>query len=324
MKTAAGVFSRQSLPRLLPTALILAVLTGSAVAFAVSESLKLEKRPITPTRVDKVFSPVCGCPRARADIDFRLRRPDTVSVSIIDADGRAVRHLVDRRRLSAREHHFTWNGKDDEGRVLPEGDYRPKVRLSGADRTFVLPHPIRIDTTRPRVRVVDVTPRVFSPDGDGLSDRVTVRYRVSEHANVLLLVNGYRRVRTRFKPLRGIVQWYGLAAGRRLPPGTYRLELVAVDPAGNRSAAVAAGSVRLRYVELDGTVFDARPAEVMRVPVGTDARVVRWTVRLGSSVVGRGTSAGTLTVRAPRKPGRYMLVVDAAGHERRAVIIVRR
>ena len=40
--------------RLLPTALVLALLAGSAAAFAVSEGLKLQKRPITPTEITKV------------------------------------------------------------------------------------------------------------------------------------------------------------------------------------------------------------------------------------------------------------------------------
>jgi hypothetical protein len=311
------------LPRLLPTVLILAVLTGSAVAFAVSESLKLEKRPITPTTIDKVFSPVCRCPQARARIGFRLRKPDTVSLSIIDTDGRTVRHLLTHRRLAARRHDFTWNGRDDGGRLLPEGSYKPTVELSNADRTFVLQNPIRIDVTRPHVRVLEVQPRVFSPDGDGRSDRVTVGYRVSEHANVRLLVNGRQRVRPRFKPLRGHVQWYGRIDGRKLFPGTYGLALLAVDPAGNRSRSVPAGTVRLRYLEVDGTELRAQPGQALRVPVGTDAPVVRWTVRRGSSVVARGKGAA-VTLRAPRQPGRYALVIDAVGHQRQLAVVVQK
>jgi hypothetical protein len=308
-------------PRLLTTALVLAVLAGSAVAFAVSERLKLEKRPITPTTIDKQFSPVCRCPQARARIGFRLLKADTVSVSIIDANGHTVRHLVRTKRLGAVKHGFTWNGRDDQGRLLLEGSFKPKVVLADADRTFVFQNPIRIDVTRPRLRLVAVRPRVFSPDGDGRSDRVTVAYRVSEHAHVLLLVNGRQRVRTRFKPLRGELQWYGRVNGRKLPTGTYRLALVAVDPAGNRSASVPAGTVLLRYLEVDGTELRARPRERIRVPVGTDAALVHWTVRKGSSVVTRGKGP-TVVLRAPAKPGRYALVIDAAAHQQRVAVVV--
>jgi hypothetical protein len=312
------------LPRLLPTALILAVLAGSAVAFAVTETLKLEKRPITPTGITKVFSPVCRCPTARADVDFKLLKPDTVTLSIIDTGGEEVRRLVTRKPLNLGRHHFTWNGRDDEGRLVPEGSYRPKVKLSGAERTFILPNPIRVDVAHPRIRLLDVQPRVFSPDGDGRSDRVIVHYRVSERANALLLVNGIQRVRTRFKPLRGELQWNGTAAGRKLPPGVYVLELAAIDAAGNRSKPVEAGRVRLRYLELDGTELHARPGETIRVPVGTDARVVSWVVRRGSSVVGRGSSTATPLVHAPKKTGRYVLVVKAVDHQQQALLVVRK
>jgi FlgD Ig-like domain len=310
---------------MLPTALILAVLAGSAVAFAVSEGLKLEKRPITPTDITKVFSPVCRCPQARANVDFKLLKPDTVTLTIIDAKGATVRRLIYHRRLNkGRPHHFTWNGRDDAGRRLPNGSYKPKIELSDIDRTFVLPNPIRIDVTVPRVRVLTVHPRAFSPDGDGRSDRITIRYRVSEHANALLLVNGRQRVRTRFKPLRGELQWNGSADGRKLRPGTYRLALVAVDQAGNRSRPAPAGAVRLRYLELGAASLRARSGEAIRVPVDTDVRSVRWTVHRGLRLVERGTGSKTLAVRVPKAPGRYVLVVEAAGHQQRAVVVVRR
>ena len=102
-------------PRLLPTALVLALLAGSAVAFAVSEGLKLQKRPITPTEITKVFSPVCKCPQARANIDFKLLKQDTITLSVVDGRGHEVRRLVDHRRLNKGGHHFSWNGQDDAG-----------------------------------------------------------------------------------------------------------------------------------------------------------------------------------------------------------------
>ena len=40
----------------------------------------------------------------------------------------------------------------------------------------MLPNPIRVDTTAPRITLVSVFPRVFSPDSDGNRDRVTATY----------------------------------------------------------------------------------------------------------------------------------------------------
>jgi hypothetical protein len=306
--------------RLLPTALVLALLAGSAVAFAVSEGLKLQKRPITPTEITKVFSPVCNCPQAKALIKLRLLRRDTITVTIVDSNGKEVRRLVDHKRFNVGLHHFTWDGKDEQGKVLRSGSYRPKVAFADIHRTFLLPNPIHIDVVPPKLTVVSVKPRVFSPDGDSRSDAILVRYRVNEHAHVLLLANGRRRVRTLFGPLQGSLTWNGSSRGRKLPPRTYTLTLVAVDPAGNRSASVPAGTVRLRYLSLPSAVFRSAKGATIRVPVDTDAKVVHWTLRRGSSVVGRGTGSD---VRAPKKVGAYVLVFDASGHRLRATLLVR-
>jgi hypothetical protein len=72
-------------PRPLPTTLVLLLLAGSAVAFAVTEGLKLQKRPITPIEITKVFSPVCRC-----SAGARRRR--------LQAAQARHDHAVDRRR----------------------------------------------------------------------------------------------------------------------------------------------------------------------------------------------------------------------------------
>lgn len=310
-------------PRLLPTALVLALLAGSAVAFAVSEGLKLQTRPITPTEITKVFSPVCNCPTAKATIKLRLLRRDRITLTIVDSNGKRVRTLVDHRRFNHGLHHFTWDGKDDAGKTLHSGSYRPKVDFAGIHRTFVLPNPIQIDVTPPRLEVASVAPRVFSPDGDGRSDAISVRYRVSEHAHVLLLANGRQRVRTLFGPLQGSLTWNGSSRGRKLAPRPYTLTLVAVDPAGNRSAPARAGTVRLRYLTVPSTPLRAAKGGTIRVPVDTDAKVVRWTLRRGSSVVGQGRGRRVVLVRAPKRAGTYVLVLDASGHRLRRDIVVR-
>lgn len=319
-----GDYNPAALPRTATTLLVLGLLAGSAVSFAVSEKLKLEKSPVSHTRVDKVFSPVCGCDTRRAAIRFRLRRADRLWLSIIDAEGREVRRLVDGRRLGWGFHRFTWNGRDDAGRLVPEGRYRPKVELDRARRTIVLPNPIRVDLTPPRLAVVGVAPRVLSPDGDGRADQVVVRYRLSEPAHALLYVNGIRRVRTRAKRPLWQLAWYGKAGGRALPPGRYRLALAAVDPGGNVSRRVAVGTVRIRYVALWPSRLRAAPGARLRLSVSTDALRVRYRLRRGSSVVAEGVSSPRLSLRAPARPGRYVLSVEVEGRRALASLLVTR
>jgi FlgD Ig-like domain len=306
-----------------PLFVALALLVGSAVAFGVAERLKVEKSPVTGTTVDKVFSPVCRCPQRRAMIFFRLRRADRLQLSLLDDEGREIRTLVDGERAARGPHDFFWNGRDDDGRLVPEGRYRPKVELGRADRTIVLPNPINVDVTAPTVRVGSVRPRAISPDGDGHGDIVRVRYRANERVHGLLIVNGRLRVVSRSQRPGGVLQWVGGASGgRKLPPRNYRLAVQARDLAGNLSKRVPAGVVPLRYIRLDETRIAAVPNENLVVGVEADAPRVEWILRRGSSVVDRGLARRAIRLDAPALPGRYVLVATAGNHSDRAVVVV--
>jgi hypothetical protein len=303
---------------------VLGLLAGSALAFGVAERLKLEKSPVAGTEVDKVFSPVCRCPQRRAGIAFRLRRADRLMLSLLDAEGREVRTLVDGARYNRGLRHFLWNGRDDAGKLVPEGSYRPKVVLGNADRTIVLPNPIRVDVTPPSVSVVSVKPRVVSPDGDGYGDVARIRYRADERVRGVLLVNGLRRVVSRRQRPTGQLEWKAGGSGvRTLPPGVYRLAVRAQDLAGNLSKIAPAGPARLRYVGLSPRTVVARPGSRVVYGLSADAPRVRWLLRRGSSVVTRGLAGRKIRLRAPDAPGRYVLAAQVAGHRARATLVVR-
>ena len=182
----------------------------------------------------------------------------------------------------------------------------------------MLPNPIRLDTAPPRVFVVSTGPRTISPDGDGHGDRIVVRYRLSQPAQAMLLVNGVRRVLARSAQVAGELRWYGQAHGRPLKVGTYGLTVVAKDPAGNRSAPVSAGTVRIRYLALGKAVYRARPGGPIRVALSTDAHRVSWLLA-GRRGTGRPP---LLRLRAPATPGSYTLYVRANHHAARARVVV--
>jgi hypothetical protein len=311
--------------RAAPLLVVIAVLVASAASFAVSEGLKVQRAAVTAVRVPiKIFSPVCRCPEDRAVIGFKLTRTDRVTLAMVDRHGLEVRLLVRHRLLNRGAHHFTWNGRDDDGTTVPQGEYRPRIRLERTNKTFVLPNPIRVDITPPRISVLSVRPRAISPDGDGRSDVVRVRYRISERAHALLFVGARRAAMTKFQRREDNVNWYGSLDGHRLRPGTYRLSLAAVDLAGNESKPVRAGTVRIRFVELASRVYRVAPAQTIRVRVTTDAARVRYALRRGASLVEEGTAKPPLALRAPRKRGRYVLTVEAAGHRAVAAVVVAR
>ena len=300
------------------TLVVLALLGATAAAFAVTERLKLERSPITGTRVDRLFSPVCECLRDAATISFVLRQRGEITVDVLDSEGDVVRTLVRDRDEPRGRVTYSWDGRDEAGRIVEEGRYRPRVRIREHGRTIVLPNPIRVDTTPPRIRFTDVFPRVFSPDGDGNSDRVTATYEVDEIARAMLLVDGRRRVLGRFRPRGGRLTWFGQVNGRPVRPGVYELRLRAFDRAGNRSRRTRAMPVRVRYVELRRDRIVVVAGHRFGVRVDTDASVYRW---LFAGRRGEGRKE-LLVLRAPDTPGKYAVYVAVGRFADRAEVLV--
>jgi hypothetical protein len=292
---------------------VLAVLAATAAAFVVTEDLKLEPDPIARPRIDPTVSPVCQCDHQAARIAFRLRGEDVLTLTIVDANGKVVRTLVREARFQPGNHQFGWDGRDQAGRIVPDGRYRPRVELQRVNRTIDFARRITVDTKSPSIRVVHVTRRMLSPDGDGRGDAITIRYRASEPSNVVLLVNGRRQIRTRLRS-EGAIRW----APGRLRPGLERLQLVAADAAGNRRATQPF-YVRVRYLEATPTRLRTRPRKLITVRIGTD--FPRYTWRIGRRT---GTARRhTLRLRAPAEPGRYRLRISAGGRRDTAVVLVR-
>jgi hypothetical protein len=305
--------------RYAPTAIVLALLAATALAFVTTQRQKLEPSPVGRIAVDPVLSPVCRCDKRTASIVIGLRRTDTVTLELVSSAGTLVRTLVDGRRYRARSAvNVEWNGRDDDGRVVPDGSYRPRLTLESGARSFVLRNPIRLDSRAPKITVTRVSPKVFSPDGDGRKDHVIVRYRVDEPSHGILRVDGVRRVYTLFKPLEGSLKWSGTQkGGRPLPPGVHRLVAAAADEAGNVGKAPAS-FVTIRYIELARTTIPVLAQTRFGVRVRTDAKSFRWRFA-GRTGIG---APGLLVLRAP-DAGRYLLFVEANGHGARARVVVR-
>ena len=285
--------------RWIPPALALVLLAGSALAFAYTERLKVEPSPIAGTLVDKIFSPVCACPTRTAAISFRLRKPARVTVDILDSRNHSIRTLVRGDRRPVGRVTYRWNGLDSAGRLVAEAGYRPRVRLAEHGRTIVLPNTIRVDVTRPVIRLVSVRPRVFSPNGDRRNGRITAVYEMTERAQPALLANGRPRVVGRFKRRAGKLEWRGDGAGPALHQGIVRISLQATDLAGNLSRPTRSVPVVVRFIRLARRRVEVPAAGRFAIGVVTDMRAYRWRFA-GKSGFAQG---GVLRLTAPVEPG---------------------
>jgi FlgD Ig-like domain len=292
---------------------VAALLGGSAAAFAFTEHLKLERSPVYNTLVGKQLGPNCRCQYRRIRIWFTLRKPDRLSVVVVDADGKVVRTLLMSTPRRAGRQRFGWDGRDDTGHVVPAGTYQPRLHLANEHRTILMPNPIKVDTTAPTIAPVSLAPRVFSPGHAFRRNHVSISWRASEPVQALLYVDGELRVHRKRFLEKGTFPWLGTG----LTAGRYHLVLRAVDRTGNVSAGVPLGVVRIRYVEVRPHVLRPLAGAKIGFRVIADARRIHW--RFGKR---RGKSRpGLLLLRAP-KAGRYRFVVTVDGHTAEALVIV--
>ncbi|MGZ4359357.1 MAG: FlgD immunoglobulin-like domain containing protein [Gaiellaceae bacterium] len=312
--------------RLGPAALVVALLSATTVAFVVTERLKLELSPISRTEVTKgAFSPSstlvrhrCHCIVRRASIRFRLRKSERVTISIL-SDGQEIRRLLNSVDRPAGFLRVQWDGRNSSGRYVPDGDYRVRVRLSRSHRTILLPNVISLDRTPPRITALAVRPRLVSPDGDQRSDAARIRYQLSEPGWVTVYVDGKQTVRGKHSAQRSLLYWRGQLDGK-LRLGRHRLTFSAQDLAGNTSAAGHATVVHVRLLTLRPQTQRVKAGTRFSLLVSTDRTSVTWQFAGRSGRLHAG--GGRVLLRAPAKPGRRLIVVQAGPYRKAATVLV--
>jgi len=214
------------------TVLAVALLVGSVAAFTYTQRLKLERSPVGTARYfDRWLSPECDCPRETTLLTFQLREPERIDATIVDADGDFVRTLLAGSEQGPGRVRTEWDGRNEAGRVVPDGAYRVRVRMRDERRTIVIPVHIHVDTVPPRVRLLGVSSTTLERGG-----KIELEYETNEFGRPLLLVDdepaaaGGER-----KPGLKKVVWGARVRRELLPPGIYSVSLIVVDRAGNRS-----------------------------------------------------------------------------------------
>ena len=305
--------------RLLTTATLVGLLVATAAAFAITERLKLTKSTVYGTVISTRISPTCGCEFRRASVFFKLRRSDDITVSVLNSRREEV-------ALLAAQHYprgpvtLTWNGRDDGGRRVRDGTYRVRIHLTGAHQTIDFPNRIQLDTKPPQVVSVEKNRDVFSPDQDKQADFVRITYTLSKPAHLAVYLGSARVLYSRVAA-KGGIQWYGTGPNGTLKPGTYTLNVGAVDLSGNSTPVADRARVRveIRYIKLANAKIVAHLGRPFEIGVSTDAKVYSWSLgrRKGKS------SSHVLRLRAPTFQGRYTLTVSERGHVSRAAVFVR-
>lgn len=286
------------------------------------------------------FSPVSRWPTIR--LRFQLPKRQTgVTVSIVNDSGDDVRTLVESRTLRRGLHAYTWNGRDDAGTVVPDGDYRLRVTLRDQGRALTAPRTIRVDTRPPVARLTSVVPSTILP-GSPTMGQLVVRYTGPSNPGPRIevwrtdLPEPVRVAQLPAHRFRQSFKW-------QVPPladGVYAVTVTVWDQAGNagtsskrlpptRTGAAPNTGFSVRPLTLSGPLEPVRAGSVVRFQVGPVARRLRWNLSPAApgSPVARGQGGGrTLAVRVPSNAatGLYLLRIQAAGHRALAPLVVRR
>ena len=183
-------------------------------------------------------------------ISYSLSRSADLSIYLVDAEGQ--RHYFrDERRRSAGDYQVDFGGVIN-GTMLPDGSYIWVVEAVADDGTTASEQgSLRIenaDTVSPELQGFSVFPQIFTPNQDGIDDRVVINYYLTKQAEVLVYLLGpdgqtrypIAEVEREVKPGEPGFHTYDYEGGVDLgadppPDGAYTVYAEAEDRVGNRT-----------------------------------------------------------------------------------------
>ncbi len=320
-----------------------AVLVAATIAaFFITQHLKVTTPLLqgSPRPAPGVIDPLHGVPCGNRNsgsttISFYLQhRADTVDVYVINQGETIVRTVATGRhmRIDTRtpDGVFTWNGREDDGQVAPDGTYYFRVALIHQNRTIDLTGvPVKVKTVPPHPVVTSVSPALI-PGSHG-SD-VTIHYKGNENRGGTVRI--YRTdlpgrpklVKSFLTPWNGHTAiWDGKIDQRPAPAGTYLVGLDVTDAACNTGHFPRRVPPAPRTTPHAGVTISylAGQAPLDPVPAGSDAVVhvrspglaYHWALEGGAGQVkpieSGESDLATLSVHLPAgRAGLYKVVLQ--------------
>lgn len=281
-------------------------------------------------------------------VSDNFARKLTIDIALIDDDGNRRAIFLD-REMEPGDVSLVWDGRID-GDLVPEGVYTYEITIADEEGNVseAITRPLVVDVTAPNVSITGSNVVGFSPNGDDINDVLTVNFTLSDNlfseniqAELSILTGSefeINRVERQFSvpPAEHNISWNGKNLQDNPSfDGGYTYQLIATDPAGNRSEPQTGESGSSE----GAIVIDRYPPETrLRIAgpssddggktwIGKDARIVLEAVdpEPGAGVEGIlykfGDSAAveyTLAIALPMENLDYMLhywAKDLIGNE---------
>lgn len=182
-------------------------------------------------------------------------KDDTVQIDIRDVRGNAVRTYS--YNGASVPQLLKWDGKDGNGRPLPEGEYSVAawIQDSAGNRTEQKLQNLRLVRTMEKV-TLQSSGEAFAPNGNGVKDKLVFNTTVSSNRDLqrweLQIADSIKgTVVKKFTGTTSIppqIIWNGNGDnGQKLPDGSYKAQLLLFYENGNRPKST------LQFIEIDKT-----------------------------------------------------------------------
>jgi flagellar hook assembly protein FlgD len=227
---------------------------------------------------------------------------------------------------------FTWDGRDNAGKLVPDGTYR--ITVWAADVSNNRASVAKVVTVDRRAAVVGTAsrPSFLSPDGNGHDDTIALALRADEAITGSARILDKKGATVRRWTLTGATArdwtWNGRnTAGAVVTDGRYTFHVYGTDHAGNptvrdtaitvdrtiKSLTWARPSFVPRHHVKDRFTVVLRRAATVSVAIYQGSTKVRtvWTARRLAAGTYGWTWTGKTAAGAYVKPGSYKVVVEA-------------
>ncbi len=157
---------------------------------------------------------------------YSLSTDATVTIEVLDESHALVRRLAEEELQAAGQHTVVWDGLDRLGQALPDGTYFIRVSAQAAVRKASANVQVNVDTTPPVIRLANM------PEEDQVGgDQTELLIEGVTDPDATVWFNDWAR------PLE-VSEDGRFQVAYLLQEGTNRIELTAVDEAGNRTSVV--------------------------------------------------------------------------------------
>ena len=138
--------------------------------------VQANRKGISPNG-DRLFDEVTFTPTSSSEKGL-----DEWRIDIFDSQDKKLREIRGKGKLPPT---IVWDGKDQTGNIVPDGEYTYRfiVFYVSGNHPSTAPAPLIVDATPPRYGFV-ISPKLFSPDGNGEADTMYMNLELSDKNGV--------------------------------------------------------------------------------------------------------------------------------------------